>query len=60
MVETLPDFMEEGTQNILKYEQALKRKGQPIEIAKVLAFLLSDESSFTTGAVYVYDGSQVY
>lgn len=36
--------------------QALKRKGTPEEIANVIVFLLSDESSFVTGAVWPVDG----
>lgn len=34
----------------------LKRLGQPDEIANVIAFLASDESSFMTGSVVVVDG----
>ncbi|KAF2476711.1 NAD(P)-binding protein [Lindgomyces ingoldianus] len=35
---------------------ALKRLGEPSEVAHLIAFLLSDESSFITGAVMCIDG----
>ncbi|MGU7778644.1 SDR family NAD(P)-dependent oxidoreductase [Burkholderia sp. PU8-34] len=35
---------------------AMKRMGQPIEIAKVVTFLLSSDASFITGAEIVADG----
>lgn len=34
----------------------IERMGTPDEVAKLLAFLLSDESSYTTGACYTIDG----
>ncbi|KAH7119863.1 hypothetical protein B0J11DRAFT_590902 [Dendryphion nanum] len=37
-------------------ESALKRVGQPSEVASLIAFLLSDESSFITGAIMPIDG----
>lgn len=33
------------------------RPGQPQEVAKLISFLLSDESSYTSGSVYVIDGA---
>ena len=35
---------------------AQKRRAEPIELARVIAFLLSDESSNMTGAVINSDG----
>lgn len=32
------------------------RKGKPEEVAKLIAFLLSDDSSYMTGTVQVIDG----
>ena len=34
----------------------IKRMGTPDEVARLIAFLLSDESSYTTGACYTIDG----
>ena len=34
----------------------LKRMGTPDEVAKLIPFLLSDDSSNTTGACYTLDG----
>jgi len=39
---------------------AIKRLGSPEEMAKTIAFLLGDDSSFTTGATVVADGGWVY
>ena len=34
----------------------LGRKGQPEEVARLIAFLLGDDSSYITGSVQVVDG----
>ena len=35
---------------------SIARDGQPEEVAKVTAFLLSDDSSYVTGAMWLVDG----
>jgi NAD(P)-dependent dehydrogenase (short-subunit alcohol dehydrogenase family) len=59
MVQNLSQKMADGIDFILKHDQALGRRAQPVEIGKLVTFLLSEDSSFTTGAVYVADGGQV-
>jgi len=35
---------------------SIKRKGDPEEVASLIAFLLGDESQYITGSVYSIDG----
>lgn len=38
---------------------ALGRLGEPVEIARMMAFMLSDEASYLTGADILYDGGTI-
>lgn len=38
---------------------SLNKTAAPAEIAKTIVFLLSDDSSFTTGSIYTIDGGWV-
>lgn len=40
-------------------KHALNRIGQPVEVARVAAFLLSDEASFVSGAYHLVDGGML-
>ncbi|MBO0864973.1 MAG: SDR family oxidoreductase [Mycobacterium sp.] len=51
-------MLDDATQLRLAATSILGRIGQPIEIADAVAFLVSDQASFITGAELVVDGGQ--
>jgi NAD(P)-dependent dehydrogenase (short-subunit alcohol dehydrogenase family) len=40
-------------------EAVLGRRAKPEEVAKLIRFLLSSDSSYTTGSVYQIDGGSI-
>ena len=55
MTDVLPDAIKEGVKNFVP----LKRFGKPEEIAGVVSFLASADSSYVTGQVICVDGGMV-
>jgi NAD(P)-dependent dehydrogenase (short-subunit alcohol dehydrogenase family) len=49
---------DEARQRILS-RTPMKRLGEPSEIAKVVAFLLSDAASYVTGEIVTVDGGRM-
>lgn len=58
MSAALPEVLKPGLDRLLE-GQSQGRQGKPEEIANVIVFLLSEEASFVSGAVYVADGGQL-
>jgi 3-oxoacyl-[acyl-carrier protein] reductase len=45
---------------MLEKEVALNRLGKPVDVAELVAFLVSSRSGFATGGVWALDGGQVH
>lgn len=48
----------DGVSEFLEREVPLNRFGNPLEVAELVGFLLSDKARFATGAIWTLDGGQ--
>ncbi|WP_020406078.1 SDR family NAD(P)-dependent oxidoreductase [Hahella ganghwensis] len=56
MVQRSLKMMDEKTADSIRHASPMKRLGEPLEVARTLAWLASDESSFMNGHSVVLDG----
>jgi NAD(P)-dependent dehydrogenase (short-subunit alcohol dehydrogenase family) len=53
-----PDVESSSAKDIILEDMPMGRYATPEEVAKLMLFLASDDSSFCTGGVYMVDGGQ--
>lgn len=58
MTQTVPDSMNPEVEAMLE-TQAMHRFAEPEEMARSIAFLLGNDSSYVTGTVLVADGGKI-
>lgn len=56
MTDNLVETMGQESLNRIVNFNPIQRMGEPVEIANVIAFLLSEEASYVTGSIYSADG----
>ena len=57
LIETeMGDAMDQKTQELFNFRSDFKRRGTPLEVANLIAFLVSDEAKYITGQIIRIDG----